>query len=136
GGGGEGCCARRRGGEVREHGGFGGGGLGRRNAEIRARCGGKAVGAVPQVDLVHVELEDLVFGELGFDLEGEQQFVELARVGFLGRQVEVARHLHGDGAGALRLRHADQVGQAGAQHAHPVDAAVLVEIVVFGGQDG
>ncbi|MNQ79013.1 Shikimate kinase 1 [compost metagenome] len=87
-----------------------------------------------QVDLVHVELKDLVLGELGFDLERQQQFVELARIGLFGRQVEVAGDLHRDRAGALRLGHADQVGQARAHHPHPVDPAVLIEAVVFGGK--
>ncbi|CFT93929.1 Uncharacterised protein [Bordetella pertussis] len=126
--------ARRRLGNAGQHGGLGRRDLRQRLAEIGARGGGEAVGAMAQVDLVHVQLEDLVLGELRFDLEGEQQFVELARIGLLGRQVEVARHLHGDGARALRLRHADQVGQAGADDAHPVDPAVLVETIVLGGQ--
>ena len=127
---------RRRLGDAGEHGGFRGRDFRQRLAEIGARGGRETVGAVPQVDLVHVELEDLVLGELRFDLEGQQQFIELARIGLLRRKVEVARHLHGDGTGALRLRHADQVGQAGPRHAHPVDPAVLIEAVVFGRQHG
>ncbi|MCY1201149.1 hypothetical protein D9M72_126020 [compost metagenome] len=131
---GDGVEARGGLGDARQHGGFGGGHFGQGLAEIGARGGREAVGAVAQVDLVHVELEDLVLGELGFDLEGQQQFVELARIGLFRRQVEVARHLHGDGAAALRLGSLDQVGQHRARHAHPVHAAVAVEAVVLGGQ--
>jgi hypothetical protein len=43
-------------------------------------------------------------------LEGQQDFVDLAGVGLLGREVDIARHLHGDGGGALALDPA-QVGQ-------------------------
>ncbi|MNS57828.1 hypothetical protein D3C72_907270 [compost metagenome] len=131
---GDGVEARRRLGDAREHGGLGRGDFGQRLAEIRARGGREAVGAVAQVDLVHVELKDLVLGELGFDLERQQQFVELARIGLFRRQVEVARDLHGDRAAALRLGALDDVGQHRARHAHPVDAAVAVEAVVLGRQ--
>jgi len=89
-----------------------------------------------QVDLVHVELEDLVLGELGFDLERQQQFIKLARIRLFRRQIEVARDLHGDRAAALGLGTLDDVGQHGACDAHPVDAAVAVETVVLGRQNG
>ena len=61
----------------------------------------EAVGALAEIDLVDVELEDLVLGQAVLDLEGEQRFVELARERLLRGQEEVARHLHGDGGGAL-----------------------------------
>ncbi|CAB3708911.1 hypothetical protein LMG1231_03023 [Achromobacter denitrificans] len=131
---GDGVEARGGLGDAGQHGGFGRGHLGQGLAEIGARGGGEAVGAVAQVDLVHVELQDLVLGELRFDLEGQQQFVELARIGLFRRQVEVARHLHGDRAAALGLGLLDDVGQHGARHAHPVHAAVAVEAVILGGQ--
>ncbi|MNX74975.1 hypothetical protein D3C86_1064320 [compost metagenome] len=131
---GDGVEARRGLGHAGQHGGFGGGDFGQGLAEVRARGGRETIGAVAQVDLVHVELKDLVLGELGFDLERQQQFVELARIGLFRRQVEVARDLHGDRAAALRLGSLDQVGQHGARHAHPVDAAVAVEAVVLGRQ--
>src|SRR2546425_12275948 len=80
-----------------------------RFAEVDLRRGGKAVSALPQINLVHVELEDLVLGEAVLDLEGEEHFVELARGGFLRGEEKVARHLHRDGAGALAAAAADEV---------------------------
>jgi len=49
-----------------------------RLAEIGLRCGGEAIGALPEVDLVEVELEDLILAQFALDLEGEQDLVELA----------------------------------------------------------
>ncbi|CAB3898175.1 hypothetical protein LMG3410_04177 [Achromobacter aegrifaciens] len=131
---GDGVEARRGLGDAGEH-----GGLGRRDfrqglAQIGARGGRETIGAVAQVDLVHVELKDLVLGELGFDLERQQQFIELARISLFRRQVEIARHLHRDGAAALALGALDEVGHDRARHPHPVDAAVAVEAVVLGCQ--
>ena len=54
----------------------------------------------------------------------------------LAGQEEVARHLHGDRRGALALAAGDEVGTCGTQHAGEVDAGVLIEAVVLGGQDG
>ncbi len=126
---------RRRLGQAGQH-----GGLGRRHvldrlAEIHPGRAGKAIGALPQVDLVHVQLKDLVLGQVGLDLVGQQHFIQLAGVRLLAGQEEVARHLHGDGGGALRQA-AAQVGQPGAQHANEVHAAVFVEAVVLDGQHG
>ena len=128
--------ARRRLGNAGQHGGLGRRHFRQRLAQVGARGGREAVGAVAQVDLVHVERQDLVLAKLGLDLEGQQQLVELARVGLFRRQVEVARHLHGDGAAALALGALDHVGQDRARHAHPVHAAVAVETVVLGRQHG
>ncbi|CAB3641830.1 hypothetical protein LMG26685_02008 [Achromobacter mucicolens] len=133
---GDGVKARGRLGNAGQHGGFGRRDFRQRLAEVRAGGGRKPIGAMTQIDLVHVELEDLVLGELGFNLERQQQFIELARVGLLRRQIEVARNLHRDRAAALGLGALDDVGQHGACNAHPVDAAVAVETVVLGRQHG
>ena len=106
-----------------------------RLAEVGFGRRGKAVGAVAQEDLVHVDLQDLVLAQLVFQLEREQHLVDLAGVGLLGRQVHVARHLHGDGGGALAL-FAAQVGHGRAQHAQVIDAVVLVKARILDGQHG
>ncbi len=90
----------------------------------------EAEGALAQVDLVHVDLEDLVLGEVFLDLPGQQRFIGLALEGLLGRQEEVACHLLRDGRGAL-ARAAGGVVQGRAQHAPVIDAAVLIEAVVL-----
>jgi hypothetical protein len=104
-------------------------------ASAGVSSGGEAVGALAEEDLVDVELEDLVLGEVGLDLEGEQHFRELARERLLAREEEGARDLHGDGRGALAASLRAQVGGGGSHHAHVVDAAVLVEAIVLRGQD-
>ena len=67
---------------------------------IDLRGGLDAVGAVAQIDLVHVQLEDLVLAQVAFDLQGQQDFRDLAREALFAGQEVVLRHLHGDGAAA------------------------------------
>src|SRR5687768_6663639 len=86
-----------------------------------------------QVNLIYIELEDLLFREAVLDLEGEQRFVELACKRLLRRQEEVARHLHGDGARALSPPARYEIGPSRAHHADIIDAGVLVEALVLGG---
>ena len=69
------------------------------------------------------------------DLEGEQRLVELARECLLRREKEVARHLHGDGARALTAAAGDQVGVRGTQDTDVIDARMLIEALVFRGDD-
>jgi hypothetical protein len=120
-------------GEARQH-----RGLGRREVlqalpEVHVGGRGESIGPLAQVDLVDVELEDLVLGEVRLDLEREEDLGELPGEGLLAREEEGARHLHRDRAGAfpapLQVRH------GGPDHAREVDAPVLVEPVVLGGQD-
>ncbi|MNQ66839.1 hypothetical protein D3C85_813410 [compost metagenome] len=58
------------------------------------------IGAVTQVDLVHIKFKNLVFAEFPFNLQGQQYFIDLAReTSFAGKEV-ILGHLHGDGAAA------------------------------------
>jgi hypothetical protein len=45
--------------------------------DLRGR-GGEAVGALAQIDLVHIHFQDLVLAEVFLDLPGQQHFVGLA----------------------------------------------------------
>ena len=47
-------------------------------AEVAARRGFGAVEAVAEIDLVQIQLEDFVLGEVMLELRGEQQFLQLA----------------------------------------------------------
>ena len=93
--------------------------------------GADPIGAMAEEDLVDVEFQDLVLGELALDLQREQDLVELADVGLLPGEEEVAGHLHGDGAapGPL-LPGADEVQHRTGQ-ALPVDPGVLEVPVVL-----
>ncbi|MNZ35861.1 hypothetical protein D3C78_532680 [compost metagenome] len=105
-----------------------------RLAVVHLRGGIDAVGAVAQVDLVHVQLEDLVLGQLALDLQGQQNLVGLAREAALAGEEEVLRHLHGDGTAAgLDMAGFHQLGR-GAHQAAGVDTIVVEEIVVLGRQ--
>jgi hypothetical protein len=75
------------------------GGLGKsefegRFAEVILRAGLKAVDALTEVDLIGVEGEDLVLGEVALDLDGEQDLLQLAAEGAFGGQEQVFCQLH------------------------------------------
>ena len=76
--------------------------------------------------MVHVDLENLIFGEQMFELEGQQNFINFAGVCFFSGQINIARHLHGDGRCALAFAFA-QVGNARPDEAQIVQPAVLVK---------
>ena len=120
-------------GQAGQHGGFGHRDVLERMAEIGFTGCCKAIGTVAKENLVHVDLEDLLLGEQVLKLEGQQDFVDLAGIGLLGGEVDIACDLHGDGRGALALDLA-QVGQRSTQHALVVHAAMLEEAGVFDGQ--
>ena len=127
---------RRRLRQAGEHRRLGDGDVLQRLAEIDFARRGESIGALAERDMVHVDLENLVLGQQALDLESQQHLVDLASKCFLGRQVEVARDLHRDGRCALGAVTFAEVGEAGPDHAHVVDAAVLVELRVLDGEHG
>ena len=113
-----------------QHRGLGHRQVGQGLAEVDVGRRRKAVGPLSQEDLVHVDLQDLRLGELPLDLQGQQDLVDLAGEGLLGAQVEVARHLHGEGGCALALGLVE-LRHRRARHAQVVHAAVAVEARVL-----
>ena len=116
-----------------------------RLAEIHARRGFDAVGAVAQVHLIAVDREDLALGVALLDLDRENQLLHLPLEG-VGKGLlafrrepelllEIARELLGQRAGALRAPHLDDVGHHGRADAPDVDAEMTVELRVFGRDD-
>ena len=93
-----------------------------------------AVGAVAQIDFVEVQLEDFFLAQLTLDFQRQQDFVELAQIGFFTAEIKISRQLHGNGAAALAAlaRRHQHVG--GAQNALIVHAGVLEKAVVLGGE--
>ena len=71
---------------------------------------------VTQENLIHVNFKNLIFAQEMLKLKCQQNLVNFARVGFLCRQIHVARHLHGNGRCTLRLM-SPHIGQASADHA-------------------
>jgi hypothetical protein len=104
-----------------------------RLAEVGFRCCRESVGAVAQVDLVQVDLEDLVLGQQMLQLECQQYLVDLARQRFFGAEIDISRDLHRYRRGALALD-AIQVCETGAHHSLVVDAAVRIKARVLGGE--
>jgi hypothetical protein len=122
-------------GQTSQHRRFGQRQFAERLAEIDLRGRGETVGTLSEEDLVDVQLEDLVLAQIVLDLERQQRFVELAGIGLFRRKEEVLRHLLGNRRCPLPLAAAHQVGVQGAQDALRIDAAVLIEALVLGGQD-
>ena len=116
-------------------GGFLGGQLGQFLVEIGLRRGRHAIAVLTEIDLVHVEFEDLVLAQRLLDPGGQDQFLDLALRRSVRGQQEVLHHLLGDGRGAAErtaLRH----GHRRRDHAHRVIALVDVEVLVLGRDEG
>ena len=109
-----------------------------RLVEIDQRGGGDAVGAEAEIDFVEIELEDLVLRIGALDPHRQQGFLDLAGERHFVGQQEVLGDLLGDGGGALRSAVGAvilRVEHRGARHAREVDAAMLVEVLVLGGEE-
>jgi hypothetical protein len=104
-------------------------------AEERLRGGRDTVGALAKEDDVQIEPEDLLLGELMLHAVGDEGLLQLAAVGLVEIEEHVAGGLHGDGAGALGLVAGEEIDQHGAHHAEVVDAVVLEEALVLGGDE-
>ena len=105
-------------------------------AEPGPRRGLHAVGAAAEVHGVEVAGEDLLLGDLLLELDRHHRFLDLAGGGLLGREVRLLHVLLGDGGAALADALAPDVAVRGPGDAHGVDAAVLEEVPVLGGQHG
>ena len=104
--------------------------------EVGAGGGVDPVGAPAEVHRVHVELEDLVLGELALQLDRDHGLLELAEQGPVAADAGegVLDVLLGDGRAALGDPAAQQVGRARPGQPAPGDRPVLVEVAVLGGQ--
>ncbi len=97
------------------------------------------VHAVAEIELVAVHLQDLFLGVTLLDLEGEKGLLELAPERHLPAEEQGRGQLLGDRASALGAAvplARPEVLPDGPQDPPEVDAAVLEEAGVLGGQDG
>jgi hypothetical protein len=106
-----------------------------RFAVVDQRCRADPVGALAEVDLVEVELEDLFLAQRALDLYRQEDLAQLAGVGLLAGQKEVARELHRDGAAALPLLAGQRQLDPGAQQPAIVDPGVAEEVGVLGREE-
>ena len=70
-----------------------------------------------------------------FKFVGQQNFINFAGVCFFSGQINIARHLHGDGRCALAFAFA-QVGNARPDETQIVQPTVLVKARILDGQHG
>src|SRR5213079_2217304 len=107
-------------------------------AEVDLCRGLHTMGARPEVDLVQVQLQDRVFGEVALDLDGDARFLQLTRELLLAADLvreDVAGELHADRREALRIAEREQVRLKGAEHPQIIYAVVRVETLVLGGEE-
>ena len=107
----------------------------RRLAEIAARRQLDAPGAAAEIDGVEIKLEDLVLAQRRLDPRRHDHLADLALVGQVVAHQQVLHHLLGDGRAALRAPGLREVADEGADQAALVDALVLVEALVLGGDE-
>ena len=125
---------RRRLEQAGEQRGFGEIDLPHRLAEVVLRRRLDAEGAAAHVGAVEVEFQDLALGEAALQQQGEKRFLDLALQGALGGQEQVLGHLLGYRRAALHHLVCLQIGGERAERAVDVDAPVLEEAPVLGGE--
>ena len=103
-------------------------------AEIAQSGSGDAVGSGAQINLIEIEIENALLGVGALDPDREDRFLRLAQIGLLARQKEVLRNLLRDGGGAFLL-FLCRIVVDGAKDAAEVEAVVLIEILVFRGEE-
>ena len=111
-------------------------------AEVQLRRGFHTVGAMPEVDLVAVEGEDLFLGVALLDPNRDQRLLDLAlpaaitdRKPNLGRE-DIAGELLGNRAAAGRLAARRDVADQREHHARNAQTGVFEESRVFRREDG
>ena len=87
--------------------------------------------APSQRNVVGVILEDLLLGQLLFEMNGDQRLGRFAREVLLQRQPEAARQLHGERRGALRQPAGGDVDISRFQNAQRIEPGMLKEALVF-----
>src|SRR5262249_26594257 len=105
-------------------------------SEVRAGGGLDAVGAMPEVDLVQVHLENSILRIAALELDREERFLQLSLEALIRGEEQNLGELLGDGAAALDDPSPAVVLYDGPRDADGVDAPVRVEAAVFGGDDG
>src|SRR5262245_5668035 len=93
-----------------------------------------AEGAAAEIGAVEIEFENLVLRQPYFKPQREERFLDLALDGALVRQEQVFGQLLADGGTALHHAAGARIREHRAEQAGKVDAEMLVEAAVFGGE--
>ena len=105
-------------------------------SEVGKRRGLHAVTAGPEINPVHVKLEDLLLGEILLDPQRYHRFQNFSAQGSAAERETIAGELLSNTARAFLGRAAHDVAHQRARDPAPVDSAVLEEPRVFAGQQG
>jgi hypothetical protein len=89
---------------------------------------------MPEEDHIEIERQDLLLAELALQALRDEDLLQLAADGLLLREERAARRLHGDGARALAFA-GGHVDEQRAHDALPVEAVMLEELIVLGGDE-
>ena len=114
------------------------GGVERRRglAEVAQRRGLHAVVALAEIHVVQVGLQNRPLAVLRFEPVREPGFADLAAVGLRAIEERAAHELLRDGAAALDDAATAEVGDHRPEDAAAVNAVVVVEAAILGGQHG
>ncbi len=127
---------RRRLEQPGQHGGLGQCHIPRRFAEIELRRRLHAKGTPAHIRPVEIELEYFLLCQSRFEPERQKRFLDLALQRTLIGEEQILGELLGDGGAALHDAIALRIGHDGAQSANGVDAEMVVEAPVLGGERG
>ena len=108
----------------------------RRLVEIILCRGIDAEGAAAHIGAVEIKFEDLVLGQPRFQPHRQERFLDLALKRALIIEKQIFGELLGDGGAALHDAAGARVGRQRAENAGHVDAEMLVEAPVLGGEHG
>ena len=103
-------------------------------AEIEIRRRRDAERAAAHIGAVEIELQDLLLRQVRFEPQRQERFLDLALDGALVGQEQVLGELLGDGRAALDHRIGPDVLRHGAEQAEEIDAEMVEEAAVLGGQ--
>src|ERR1700730_5529506 len=90
---------------------------------------------MPEIDLVAIDLEDLVFGKRVLNLNREKYFLNLAAEAAFRREKQILGELHCQGRSTLCALARGQIAVSRADHAKQVHAPVVLKILVFDRDD-
>ena len=117
-----------------QHRGFGEIDVARRLVEIVLRRRVDAEGAAAHIGAVEIKLEDLVLGQPRFQPHRQEGFLDLALERALVIEKQILGELLREGGAALHDAAGARVGHKGARGAGDIDAEMVVEAPVLGGE--
>ena len=103
-------------------------------AEIEIGRGRDAERAAAHIGAVEIELQDLLLRQVGLEPQRQEGLLDLALDGALVGQEQVLGELLGDGGAALHHRIGAHVLLHGAEQAEEIDAEMVEEAAVLGGE--